>query len=132
MSEELCFNHVRKMHEKFELDHGKPARLGHEEREFRIACLQEELDEFKNSTSLVDDYDAMLDLIVFALGTIHRMGLPFYTGFQAVMDANMTKELGPNAKRGGFKNDLVKPDDFVGPEDALKQIISNSEFDAHV
>ena len=132
MSEDNSFKLVQKMHEKFQLSNTKPARLEGEERDFRIACLQEELDEFKSSKSLVDDYDAMLDLIVFAMGTIERMGLPFARGFQVVMACNMQKELGPNAKRGGFKNDLVKPAGFIGPEKDLSQITFDVEFDAHV
>lgn len=124
--EDRCFQLVQMMHKKFGLDAKQTGRLTPEERAFRIACMQEELEEFKTSGSLVDDYDAMLDLIVFAMGTLDRMGLPFAEAFEIVMSCNMSKTLGPNAKRGNFKRDLVKPDDFVGPEVGLQRIIDEA------
>jgi predicted HAD superfamily Cof-like phosphohydrolase len=128
MEEDNSFNLVKTMHEKFGIDNRSGAcRLKDEERTFRIAALQEELDEFKESTTLIDDYDALLDLIVFAMGTIERMGLPFAAGFEQVMICNMTKELGPNNKRGGFKADLRKPEGFKGPEDHLSAIINKNK-----
>lgn len=130
MTESREFMRVAQMHSDL-MQHKRrnPTRLINDERAFRIACLQEELDEYKNSTTLVDDYDAMLDLIVFALGTIERMGLPFKKGFDTVMDANMTKHPGPNAKRGDFAFDLVKPHDFVPPEKKLFDITMDSGND---
>jgi hypothetical protein len=73
---------------------------------------------------LVDEYDALLDLIVFAVGTLDRQGLPLLKGFEKVMKANMAKEVGQNGdKRGGFKRDLVKPKGWIGPEAELEKII---------
>jgi hypothetical protein len=128
MTESREFLRVAQMHsDLMQHKRRKPTRLVEDERAFRIACLQEELDEYKNSTTLVDDYDAMLDLIVFALGTIERMGLPFKQGFDTVMDANMTKQPGPNSKRDDFAFDLVKPDNFVPPEKKLRAIILEAD-----
>lgn len=118
---------VRKMHEHFDLVYdGPPRNLDPEEKAFRIAAMQEELDEFKASIDLVDEYDAMLDLLVFTIGTLDRMGLPVFQGFRAVMDCNMQKTVGPNSKRGGFSRDLVKPEGFEGPEAALELIIHDA------
>jgi hypothetical protein len=117
---------VKAMHAKFGLTStiGVPWHLEPHEKAFRVKALQEELDEYNAATTLVDEYDALLDLIVFAVGTLDRQGLPLLEGFEKVMKANMAKEVGQNGeKRGGFKRDLVKPKGWVGPEEELKQII---------
>jgi len=116
---------VKAMHKKFDLANtGKPCHLEAHEKAFRVKALQEELDEYNAATTLVDEYDALLDLIVFAVGTLDRQGLPLLEGFEKVMKANMAKEVGQNGeKRGGFKRDLVKPKGWTGPEAELKLII---------
>lgn len=120
---------IRAMHEKFKLEYdGPPRHLDPEERTFRITAMQEELDEYKSAGRLVDQYDALLDLLVFTLGTLYRQGFPTSPGFQAVMRANMNKKLGSNgAKRGGFKRDLVKPEGWIGPETSLTAILNEAE-----
>ena len=126
--EDTSFELIKLMHQKFGISNSEgPTRLSDEERSFRIIAMQEELDEFIASESLVDEYDALLDLIVFAMGTLERMGLPFYSGFKEVMACNMSKSLGGNAKRGDFQLDLVKPADFVGPEKKLEAIIDREK-----
>ena len=119
---------VKAMHKKFDLDNkAGPTKLERDEKSFRVTALLEELNEYKNATSLVDEYDALLDLIVFAVGTLERQGFPLLEGFEAVMHANMAKQVGQNAeKRGGFKRDLVKPYGWVGPEEKLQAIVDNA------
>lgn len=116
---------VKAMHQKFGLTNDEgPSALSHEEKQFRISALQEELNEYAEADDLVKQYDALLDLIVFAVGTLERHGFPLLSGFEAVMRANMKKEVGQNGnKRGGFKRDLVKPVGWTGPEDDLAKIL---------
>lgn len=127
MQESRLYHLVRKMHEKFGLENTSgPTSLCEEESKFRIAAMQEELNEYAEAKELVDQYDALLDLIVFAIGTLERHGFPLLAGFEAVMNANMAKELGQNGnKRGGFKRDLVKPAGWTGPEKTLIDILMN-------
>ena len=115
------------MHEQFQLEYnGSPRHLSPEERKFRIAAMQEELNEYAQGGSLVDQYDALIDLLVFTLGTLYRQGFPILPGYRAVMGQNMKKRVGSNGdKRGGFKQDLVKPEDWVGPEVQLRVIIQD-------
>lgn len=117
---------VKAMHTKFGLENNfSPTQLSTEEKVFRVTALQEELDEYTAATSLVDQYDALLDLIVFAVGSLERHGFPLQEGFEVVMRANMAKELGQNGeKRGGFKRDLVKPAGWQSPEPELENILS--------
>jgi hypothetical protein len=114
------------MHEKFGLANTTGAtHLSKEEKDFRVAALQEELNEYSDAESLVDQYDALLDLIVFAVGSLERHGFPLQEGFEIVMRANMAKEVGQNgSKRGGFKRDLVKPAGWQSPEPELENVLS--------
>ncbi len=116
---------VKAMHTKFGLENNAgPDHLTAEEKEFRCAAMLEELHEYKDADTLVDQYDALLDLIVFAVGTLERHGFPLLAGFEKVMEANMAKELGQNGeKRGGFKRDLVKPAGWTAPEPKLQWIL---------
>ena len=118
---------VKAMHEKFGLENTKGVlHLTKEEKEFRSAAMLEELNEYIAADTLVDQYDALLDLIVFAVGTLERHGFPLLAGFEKVMEANMAKEVGQNGeKRGGFKRDLVKPEGWTAPEAKLQLILDS-------
>jgi predicted HAD superfamily Cof-like phosphohydrolase len=118
---------VTAMHERFKINYdGPPRLLSPEEKQFRVSCLQEELDEYKNAGTLVEQYDALLDMAVFLLGTFHRQGMPFSSGMQVVISHNMLKTVGPNSKRGGFSIDLVKPPHWVGPENVLAKLLKDA------
>ena len=116
---------VKALHTKFSLNNESgPCDLSEDEKEFRYSAMLEELEEYSTAQTLVDQYDALLDLIVFAVGTLERHGFPLLAGFEKVMEANMAKELGQNGtKRGGFKRDLVKPAGWTTPEPKLQLIL---------
>jgi predicted HAD superfamily Cof-like phosphohydrolase len=118
---------IIEMHKKFELDAEQvPHHLTDDEKNFRIVALQEELDEFQEAATLEEEFDALLDLMVFTLGTIHRMGLAdvFEAGFNRVMDCNMQKYLAGEAHRSkrGFARDLCKPEGWIAPN--LKDLVN--------
>ena len=119
---------VKAMHAKFGLENIKGVvHLTKEEKEFRSVAMLEELNEYIAADTLVDQYDALLDLIVFAVGTLERHGFPLLAGFEKVMEANMAKEVGQNGeKRGGFKRDLVKPEGWTAPEAKLQLILDDN------
>lgn len=136
---------VAEMHKKFGLyePEAGPRVLTKEEVVFRITAMHEELLEYmatvfnvempidtiqSNFTRMLNTYelnpnpdlseqfDALLDLAVFVIGTADRQNLPWENGFERVMQANIAKELGANGeKRGGFKRDLVKPGGWKAP-----------------
>lgn len=121
---------VAEAYEKYGLAYdGPPRHLKYEEMAYRIACLQEEVNELAEAETLIDKYDACLDLIVFAVGTLYRMGMPLQEGFDAVMNCNLQKVPGNNPHksdkaRADYKGiDLVKPEGWRGPEDDLVQIL---------
>jgi len=117
---------IKEMHKKFGIAHdGPPQHLPFDEKAFRVACLMEELNEYAEADSFVGEYDALIDLIVFAFGTLERHGYPADKGFASVMAANLKKEVGNNPNksdegRSAYKGvDLVKPKGWVGPESEL-------------
>lgn len=125
MNESHLMTRVAQMYLKYGYSYmGPPRSLNYQKRSDRIKMMQEELDEFAHSSTTVEQYDAILDLIVFAVGTLEQMGLPLKSGFDAVMDANMQKKAGIKDSRG-IVDDLVKPDNWVGPEEKLQEIFDN-------
>jgi len=93
--------------------------------------LDEELVELKTAwedATVTGQVDAIIDLIYFALGGLHKMGLrtnQVEHVFGLVHEANMTKGLGKVAKRhveGAL--DAVKPADFVAPELAIREYLN--------
>lgn len=116
------YGDVKKMHRRFGISgcseqNSKPRMLSLEEQEFRIKCLQEEVQEFVEAENLPEQIDALVDLVVFALGTAERMGVVWEWHWNEVLIANMRKELcktNSESKRD-FHLDLKKPDDWTEP-----------------
>ena len=88
--------------------------------QFRINMMQEELDETKaafenkNEEELVD---GIIDLCVFAIGTLEVFGVDANKAWDEVYRANMAKEVGIKEGRPNPLGlpDLMKPDDWQGP-----------------
>jgi predicted HAD superfamily Cof-like phosphohydrolase len=111
-------NSVGAMAGKFGLNYyGPPRHLSKDEKDFRIVCLQEELDEYIAATTKADEFDALLDLLVFTVGTMLRQGFPILPGFQRVMAANMLKQpaMVRTASKRDFELDLIKPQGWKSP-----------------
>jgi len=114
---------IKDFHEKFGLAYrGLPQELSAEASAFRIKFMQEELNEYidaVNKHDLVQQLDALVDLVYVALGTAYLQGLPFEDGWNEVQRANMRKVRaaadGSNSKRGS-PLDVVKPEGWVGPD----------------
>jgi predicted HAD superfamily Cof-like phosphohydrolase len=85
--------------------------------EFRLNFLQEELNEAKAAKSADDVVDAMIDLIVVAIGTLDAYEVDAYEAWDRVHTANMTKKAGikPNRPNPLGLPDLMKPEGWVAP-----------------
>ena len=88
---------------------------------FRIGMMQEELDETKAAFDKRDAeemVDGMIDLCVFAIGTLEVFGVDANKAWDEVYKANMSKEVGIKEGRPNPLGlpDLVKPKDWKGPE----------------
>lgn len=120
LDEKTPFEMVKAMHEKFGIDYnGEPRKLTEKEKAFRIVCLREEITEYEEARSKQDELDALIDLMVFAYGTLERHGYPFKRPFMAVMLANLKKKLAAAChivSKRSFDIDLVKPDGWTAPK----------------
>lgn len=118
---EFCdveYEDVRMFHEKFSMMvHKHPTHLTTRKLHERVACMQEELDEFEDAIHNQDMAklaDALVDLVYFAKGTAVQMGLPWRQLWNEVQRANMDKERGIGKR--GQKVDCIKPEGWEGPK----------------
>jgi predicted HAD superfamily Cof-like phosphohydrolase len=87
---------------------------------FRFNFLQEELNEGKNAIvdrNAEEVVDALIDLCVVAIGTLDAYGIDSYKAWDAVLKANMNKQVGVKASRPNPFGlpDLVKPEGWTPP-----------------
>lgn len=94
-----------------------PARLDLERKAWAVCALGEELQEFASAQTIEDEADALLDLVYFAAGRLHEMGLDGQAHWDLVHRANMLKRRGELSKRPGSKgHDAVKPEGWQAPD----------------
>ena len=120
------FNDMIDMHHKYGVDKW----MGNEMRsdwsrlnkfmQFRINMMQEELDETKaafNDKNAEEMVDGIIDLCVFAIGTLEVFGVDANKAWDEVYKANMSKEVGIKEGRPNPLGlpDLVKPEGWEGP-----------------
>ena len=87
---------------------------------FRIDFLQEELDEMRAAKGAEDVVDALIDLIVVAIGTLDQFSVDSHRAWNEVLKANMAKESGVNPSRPNEFGlpDLIKPAGWTPPSHA--------------
>jgi predicted HAD superfamily Cof-like phosphohydrolase len=116
---ETYFADVEKFHEKFGLEYNDyPRPLSIPEKNFRLVCLREEVQEYADADNLEGEMDALVDLVYFALGTAYRHGFDrFDEAWKRVHTANMAKVVATNAKQSKrkYKGDIVKPKGWKSP-----------------
>jgi hypothetical protein len=108
---------------------GPPRMLNKDQVSDRIKYMQEELNELRDAEDIVDQYDAVLDILVFAFGTLEQMGLPFHDGYEIVMYCNVCKVAGTKPGREVHGKDLIKPPGWEGPERKLHHLIQQLRRD---
>jgi predicted HAD superfamily Cof-like phosphohydrolase len=101
----------------------KPTLLDSERVKNRSNWMKEEINEFENAKTIVDQADAMIDCMYFVLGTLVEMGVDPEPLFDIVQAANMAK-LGPDGKPI-YKPDgkVAKPKNWQPPEPLLEREI---------
>ena len=84
---------------------------------FRLDFLKEELTEAYEAKSADDIVDAMIDLIVVAIGTLDAYDVNAYEAWNRVHVANMNKQVGIKVGRPNPLGlpDLVKPPGWTAP-----------------
>lgn len=113
---------VRAFHEVFHHPVAKfPASLTPSRVKTRSSWMREELDEFDSAPTLVDQADAMIDLMYFALGTLVEMGVEAEPLFDIVHRANMAKFT--DGLESVYRDDgkVAKRVDWKSPEAELER-----------
>lgn len=128
----MSISQVKEFHEKFGLPTGESDCLttNMAVAEFRLAFIQEELDELDEAMPVGDRvkmFDALLDLAYVVYGTALFMGVTpeqWEAGMSAVHKANMAKERATDdSSKRGTSLDVIKPKGWVGPEEELARIL---------
>jgi len=122
MNENILSRDLRLFHSKFGLHYDGPPRFLPEElSKLRIVQLHEEVNEYEDAVKNKDlhgQFDALIDMIYFAVGTIGVHGFPFQEGWDRVQAANMAKvraTCAADSKRGSA-SDVVKPPGWTPPD----------------
>lgn len=95
------------------------SRLLEETTEVRDAMHNGTLSELDR---MVDIVDGLIDLMYFAAGWLHQMGIPFNDAWAIVHKANMQKVAGRTNR--GQDNDAAKPDGWIDPKRELARMIA--------
>ena len=121
------YNEVKKFQKAFGHPYSEtPKTLSYERAEKRYAWMLEEINEFLEASKkqdIVEQADAMIDTIYFALGTLVEMGIEPDELFYVVQNANMSK-LWPDGKP--HYNDMgkvIKPEGWEDPHGKLESAI---------
>ena len=122
------YNEVRKFHEAFGHPAAKsPTVLSAQRAEKRYAWMLEEINEFMEATKngdLVEQADAMIDTIYFALGTLVEMGVSPDELFYIVQEANMSKLWSDGRPHYNDMGKVIKSQGWQDPHPKLELAIN--------
>jgi len=89
---------------------------------FRCECIQEEVDELLDAVhgktvDAEETVDALIDICVFAIGTLDLFNVNAGDAWDEVLQANMKKEIGVKKERPNPFGlpDLIKPEGWEAP-----------------
>lgn len=120
MSDKM-FADIKKFHKQMGLEYeGEPRFLPLDMSKLRIDRLHEEMDEYRQArrdNNLVDQLDALVDLVYVALGTAYLHGFDFEEAWNRVHASNMLKERAQKTSDSKHKSqyDVIKPEGWVPP-----------------
>lgn len=114
---------IAEMHKKFGVNDRKKSMSESEKAlwlDLRVRMQAEELEELQDAVRDNDAegvVDALVDTLVFAVGTLDILGVDANKAWDVVMDANMAKSPGVKPGRPNPLGlpDLIKPEDWVEP-----------------
>ena len=108
------------VHDWFKKELAKDSNKLKEFLEFRMKMVQEEVDETNEAIQHKDPeeiVDGLIDICVFAIGTLDAFGVDAYAAWDQIYNANMMKEVGVKEGRPNPLGlpDLIKPDNWENP-----------------
>ena len=120
---------VKLFHEKFNHPVAEHPRVMESERAHkRYNWMKEEIDEFIEAVEqqdIVEQADAMIDVMYFALGTLVEMGIKPDALFEIVQKANMSKLWEDGLPHYNSEGKTIKPSNWKDPHNELKKVIEN-------
>lgn len=123
---------VKLFHEKFNHPVGKfPQCIKVERAEKRYSWMLEEIEEFIEAAKegdIVEQADAMIDVIYFALGTLVEMGIKPDKLFEIVQQANMNKLWDDGKPHYAEDGKTIKPPNWEDPHEKLKAAINKEVY----
>ena len=121
----VWFNEIEQMHEKFGVNDWFEANKDNKELmakylAFRMSMIKEEYDETMDAIEAKDAeevVDGLIDMCVFAIGTLEVLGVNGNEAWTKVFNANMTKSPGvkPGRPNPFGLPDLLKPEGWTAP-----------------
>ena len=94
----------------------------------RTDWMLDEIEELRNAETVVDQVDALIDIIYFATGTLVEIGLTPEKAevcWDAVHAANMEKLFPDGKPRFDESGKVIKPDNWQAPEKSIKEILES-------
>lgn len=120
---DYAYFQVRDFHKAFNVPVADaPTFMGEERAKARMSWVEEEMNEFLEAETVVDQADAMIDLIYFALGTLVEIGVRPQPVMDLVQQANMSKLWEDELPR--FREEdgkIIKPANWVAPESKIEE-----------
>lgn len=115
---------IREFQEKFGQPYREtPMKLDDSRAKIRSSWMLEEVGEFLEADNVIDQSDAMIDLVYFAIGTMVEMGVKPEKIFNEVHKANMSKLWEDGKPRFDEKGKVIKPDNWQTPEPIIEEIL---------
>ncbi len=91
----------------------------------RYSWMLEEINEFIAAEDIVEQADAMIDLMYFALGTLVEMGIKPDELFKIVHNANMSKLWEDGKPHYNSDGKTIKPATWEDPHGKLEKVIDD-------
>lgn len=118
------FKQVKEFHETFKHPVAEEVTFMPAERASkRYAWMLEEINEFIDAKDVVEQADAMIDTIYFALGTLVEIGIEPEILFDIVQEANMSKIWPDGKPHFNQMGKTIKPEGWQDPHEKLKAAI---------
>jgi len=115
---------VKEFHEKFGHPTSDVVKMIDADRaQKRYSWMLEEINEFIEAEDIVEQADAMIDVIYFALGTMVEMGIKPEKLFSIVQNANMSKLWEDGKPHYNADGKTIKPAGWQDPHGLLKEAI---------
>lgn len=93
----------------------------------RYAWILEEMNEFIEAEDIVEQADAMIDVIYFAFGTLVEMGIEPDEIFKIVHKANMNKLWDDGKPHYNADGKTIKPDTWENPYNKIEEAINRAK-----